>query len=164
MVGSSTLAIRGCLWTTRSGPASVMAVENDYSSEDESSVELPKTASQPLQLLQIHLSLEQPSIFSSQFGSTDTFIFVATCNSSCGIYLPVSIVEPSPSVRRTPPFPPPSFVERHLRSTSDSEYASIDRHQIGRHRLIETDSRWFEWFKSSSSIEDWCSYLILAMI
>ncbi|KVI09038.1 Cystinosin/ERS1p repeat-containing protein, partial [Cynara cardunculus var. scolymus] len=47
MAGSSTPPFRGCLWTTRSGPASAMAAENDSSSEDESSVEIPKTASQP---------------------------------------------------------------------------------------------------------------------
>ncbi|KAI3747936.1 hypothetical protein L6452_10687 [Arctium lappa] len=47
MAGSSTPPIKGCLWTARSGPASVMADENDYSSEDESFVEIPKTASQP---------------------------------------------------------------------------------------------------------------------
>ncbi|KAJ9540634.1 hypothetical protein OSB04_027140 [Centaurea solstitialis] len=47
MAGSSTPPIRSCLWTTRSGPASTMAAENDYSSEDESYVEIPKPASLP---------------------------------------------------------------------------------------------------------------------
>ncbi|KAL4577369.1 hypothetical protein LXL04_013478 [Taraxacum kok-saghyz] len=47
LVGSSTPPNRSYLWTARSGPASAMAVDNDDSSEDESSVEIPKTASQP---------------------------------------------------------------------------------------------------------------------
>ena len=47
MAGSSTPPIRSCLWTTRSGPASTMAAENYDSSEDESSIEIPKPASLP---------------------------------------------------------------------------------------------------------------------
>ncbi|KAI7744161.1 hypothetical protein M8C21_020779 [Ambrosia artemisiifolia] len=49
MAASSTPPNRACPWTTRSGPASAMAVDSDDSSEDESSVQIPKTktASQP---------------------------------------------------------------------------------------------------------------------
>ncbi|KAI3799062.1 hypothetical protein L1987_34352 [Smallanthus sonchifolius] len=47
LAASSTPPHRACPWTTRSGPASAMAVDKDDSSEDESSVEIPKTASQP---------------------------------------------------------------------------------------------------------------------
>ncbi|KAL7615547.1 hypothetical protein Lser_V15G02481 [Lactuca serriola] len=56
LVGSSTPPNRGYLWTTRSGPASTMAMaaaaaddeDDDHSSEDESSLEIPaKTTSQP---------------------------------------------------------------------------------------------------------------------
>lgn len=47
LASSSTPPNRAYLWTTRSGPASAMAVDNDDSSEDESSVEVPTTASQP---------------------------------------------------------------------------------------------------------------------
>ncbi|KAK9061826.1 hypothetical protein SSX86_019009 [Deinandra increscens subsp. villosa] len=48
LAGSSTPPNRGgCLWTARSGPASAMAADNDDSSEDETSSEIPKTASRP---------------------------------------------------------------------------------------------------------------------
>ncbi|XP_071708387.1 vacuolar lysine transporter YPQ1-like [Rutidosis leptorrhynchoides] len=47
LAGSSTPPNSNYLWTTRSGPASAMAAENDDSSEDESFVEIPKTAAQP---------------------------------------------------------------------------------------------------------------------
>ncbi|KAJ9562223.1 hypothetical protein OSB04_007383 [Centaurea solstitialis] len=44
MAGSATPPNRSYLWTTRSGPASAMAGEDDSSSEDESSVQIPKPA------------------------------------------------------------------------------------------------------------------------
>ncbi|XP_076886475.1 uncharacterized protein LOC143536349 [Bidens hawaiensis] len=49
LAASSTPPNRACPWTTRSGPASAMAVDDDESSEDESSVRVPKIkiASQP---------------------------------------------------------------------------------------------------------------------
>ncbi|KAI3722538.1 hypothetical protein L2E82_33577 [Cichorium intybus] len=47
LAGSSTPPNRTYMWTTRSGPPSAMAADNDDSSEDESSFELPKTASKP---------------------------------------------------------------------------------------------------------------------
>lgn len=47
MAGSSTPPNRSYLWTTRSGPASAMVADGDSSSEDESSVQIPKPATQP---------------------------------------------------------------------------------------------------------------------
>ncbi|XP_076959827.1 vacuolar lysine transporter YPQ1-like [Bidens hawaiensis] len=49
LAASSTPPNRACPWTTRSGPASAMAVNDDDSSDDESYVRAPKikTASQP---------------------------------------------------------------------------------------------------------------------
>ncbi|KAI3794065.1 hypothetical protein L1987_36690 [Smallanthus sonchifolius] len=47
LAASSTPPHRACPWKARSGPASAMAVDNDDSSEDESSAEIPKTTSQP---------------------------------------------------------------------------------------------------------------------
>ncbi|KAM0022474.1 hypothetical protein Hdeb2414_s0023g00628981 [Helianthus debilis subsp. tardiflorus] len=49
LAASSTPPNRACPWKARSGPASAMAVDSDDSSEDESSVQIPKTktASQP---------------------------------------------------------------------------------------------------------------------
>ncbi|KAK1433004.1 hypothetical protein QVD17_09908 [Tagetes erecta] len=47
MAGSATPPNRAYLWTTRSGPASAMVVDDDSSSEDESSVMIPKPATQP---------------------------------------------------------------------------------------------------------------------
>ncbi|KVH92571.1 probable vacuolar amino acid transporter YPQ3 [Cynara cardunculus var. scolymus] len=44
MAGSATPPNRSYLWATRSGPASAMAGEDDSSSEDESSVQIPKPA------------------------------------------------------------------------------------------------------------------------
>lgn len=44
MAGSATPPNRSYLWTTRSGPASAMAGEDDSSSEDESSVQIPRPA------------------------------------------------------------------------------------------------------------------------
>ncbi|GKA83116.1 hypothetical protein Tco_0789864 [Tanacetum coccineum] len=43
LVGSSTPPNRAYIWIARSGPASAMAVDNDDSSEDESSIEIPQT-------------------------------------------------------------------------------------------------------------------------
>ncbi|KAL8247042.1 hypothetical protein R6Q59_008258 [Mikania micrantha] len=48
LAGSSTPPNRAYMWTTRSGPASAMAVDDYDSSEDESAAEIPKTASQPV--------------------------------------------------------------------------------------------------------------------
>nr|XP_043631640.1 probable vacuolar amino acid transporter YPQ3 [Erigeron canadensis] len=47
LAGSSTPPNRSYLWTTRSGPALALAAHDDDSSEDESTVEIPKNASQP---------------------------------------------------------------------------------------------------------------------
>ncbi|KAJ0535385.1 hypothetical protein HanIR_Chr09g0430101 [Helianthus annuus] len=47
MAGSATPPNRSYLWTTSSGPASSMVVNDDSSSEDESSVRIPKPATQP---------------------------------------------------------------------------------------------------------------------
>ncbi|CAH1443509.1 unnamed protein product [Lactuca virosa] len=47
MAGSATPPNRSYLWTTRSGPASAMAADDDSSSEDESSVQIPKPTTQP---------------------------------------------------------------------------------------------------------------------
>ncbi|KAL8245864.1 hypothetical protein R6Q59_007080 [Mikania micrantha] len=47
MAGSATPPNRSYLWTTRSGPASTMVVDDDSSSEDESSVQIPKPSTQP---------------------------------------------------------------------------------------------------------------------
>ncbi|KAM0032165.1 hypothetical protein Hdeb2414_s0016g00472061 [Helianthus debilis subsp. tardiflorus] len=47
MAGSATPPNRSYLWTTSSGPASSMVVDDDSSSEDESSVRIPKSATQP---------------------------------------------------------------------------------------------------------------------
>ncbi|XP_076915532.1 vacuolar histidine transporter YPQ3-like [Bidens hawaiensis] len=47
MAGSATPPNRSYLWTPRSGPASAMVVEDDSSSEDESAVQIPKSATQP---------------------------------------------------------------------------------------------------------------------
>ncbi|GKE47534.1 hypothetical protein Tco_1478792 [Tanacetum coccineum] len=43
LAGSSTPPNRTYIWIARSGLASAMAVNNDDSSEDESSIEIPKT-------------------------------------------------------------------------------------------------------------------------
>ncbi|GKC55463.1 hypothetical protein Tco_1078208 [Tanacetum coccineum] len=48
LAGSSTPPIRAYLWIARSGPASAMAVNNDDSLEDESSIEIPKTSPRPI--------------------------------------------------------------------------------------------------------------------
>ncbi|XP_071710065.1 vacuolar lysine transporter YPQ1-like [Rutidosis leptorrhynchoides] len=47
MAGSATPPNRSYLWTTRSGPASAMAENDESSSEDESSVRIPKRPTQP---------------------------------------------------------------------------------------------------------------------
>nr|XP_043616647.1 probable vacuolar amino acid transporter YPQ3 [Erigeron canadensis] len=47
MAGSATPPNRSYLWPTRSGPASAMGGDDDSSSEDESSVQIPKPATQP---------------------------------------------------------------------------------------------------------------------
>ncbi|KAI3500565.1 hypothetical protein L1887_36389 [Cichorium endivia] len=47
MAGSATPPNRSYLWTTRSGPASTMVADGDSSSDDESSVQIPKPATQP---------------------------------------------------------------------------------------------------------------------
>ncbi|XP_076953943.1 vacuolar lysine transporter YPQ1-like [Bidens hawaiensis] len=47
MAGSATPPNRSYLWTPRSGPASAMAADHDSSSEDESSVQIPKPATLP---------------------------------------------------------------------------------------------------------------------
>ncbi|KAI7729064.1 hypothetical protein M8C21_004331, partial [Ambrosia artemisiifolia] len=47
MAGSATPPIRSYLWTPRSGPASTMVDDVDSSSEDESSDQIPKPATQP---------------------------------------------------------------------------------------------------------------------
>ncbi|GJU87433.1 symplekin isoform X1, partial [Tanacetum coccineum] len=48
LAGSSTPPNRAYLWIPRSGPTSAMAVNNDDSSEDESSIEIPKTSPRPM--------------------------------------------------------------------------------------------------------------------
>ncbi|KAI3777060.1 hypothetical protein L1987_46854 [Smallanthus sonchifolius] len=47
MAGSATPPNRSYLWTPSSGPASAMVADDDSSSEDESSVHIPKPATQP---------------------------------------------------------------------------------------------------------------------
>ncbi|GJQ93582.1 probable vacuolar amino acid transporter YPQ1 [Tanacetum coccineum] len=58
LAGSSTPPNRTYLWTARSGPASAMAVDNDDSSEDESSIEIPKTSPRPMSRSLIKLELQ----------------------------------------------------------------------------------------------------------
>ncbi|GJX33892.1 reverse transcriptase domain-containing protein [Tanacetum coccineum] len=48
LVGSSTPLNRAYLWIARSGPASAIVVNNDDFSEDESSIEIPKTSPRPI--------------------------------------------------------------------------------------------------------------------
>lgn len=47
MAGSATPPIRSYLWTARSGPASTMVRDDDSSSDEESSVRIPKPTTQP---------------------------------------------------------------------------------------------------------------------
>ncbi|GKF18065.1 hypothetical protein Tco_0062983, partial [Tanacetum coccineum] len=48
LAGSSTPPNRAYLWIARSGPASAIVVNNDDFSEDESSIEIPKTSPRPM--------------------------------------------------------------------------------------------------------------------
>ncbi|GKE75520.1 hypothetical protein Tco_1537561, partial [Tanacetum coccineum] len=47
LAGSATPPIRSYLWTPRSGPASAMVRDDDSSSDEESSVQIPKPTTQP---------------------------------------------------------------------------------------------------------------------